>query len=418
MTQEDIFREADAAGFTFGYKLPNEKGNLKSFKVIRIEAEKGDTPTKLVNKIIEAFGREPIRGLLHRGEQLSQLIGGYTDQGITLIVIVESAHLLNRHTVHSLKLIREHTTQPFPPAYASFVLLGNPETIQATINADPSLYQRATRLPPSIKLVGEHLENDEAARLTLTYEQFVEVLSQWDAYARVEFSEMARHSSVYIGTEGDWMMFGDRPSPGYAFTKQVDLSDLAELLWKTLEAGAAEVDRIHDTAFIESQVEHFKKTYASPEHVASLMRDEYGDTSTLDAPTDMFSKLGKPAQMVVRGEGILLEAIEIYEQAKEIIRNEEQAEKIESERKRQKGKQVIETRKRVCELDKWQCVFCGVQVSNNFRYVQVTPGEFLPENVVFSCAPCNTKIKHKVSEAAEMKLIYGRFSEKECSANE
>jgi hypothetical protein len=55
-----------------------------------------------------------------------------------------------------------------------------------------------------------------------------------------------------------------------------------------LAAGAAEVDRIHDMAFVGSQVEHFKKTYALPEHVASLMRDEYGDSYTLDPPTDIF----------------------------------------------------------------------------------------------------------------------------------
>lgn len=86
-------------------------------------------------------------------------------------------------------------------------------------------------------------------------------------------------------------------------------------------------------------------------------------------------------------------------------------EKVENALRRQKEKQVIETRRRVRELDRLQCVFCGAQVDNNFRYVQVTPGEFLPENVVFSCAPCNTKIKHKVPEAASMTPKYGRFAE-------
>jgi Cdc6-like AAA superfamily ATPase len=154
LTQEDIFRDAESGGFTVGYKLPNEEGNLDNFKVIRIQAKKGDAPTRLVNRIIEAFGCKPLRGLLQRGKQLTQLIGSYTDQGVGLIVVIEAAHLLNRHTIYSLKLIREHTTKPFPPAHAGFVLLSNPETIQATVNADQSVMQRANRLPTLLKLVG------------------------------------------------------------------------------------------------------------------------------------------------------------------------------------------------------------------------------------------------------------------------
>lgn len=413
MTQEDVFREAESAGFTFGYKLPDEEGNLKGFKVFRIEAEQGDTSTKIVNKIIEASGVNPRRGLLHRDEQLSRLIDFYTGNGTSLIVVVESAHLLNRRAIYSLKQIREHTTQPYPPARAGFVLLGNPETIQATINSDPSLLQRATRLPTLIKLVDENMENDESLTLILTYEQFEAVLSKWDAYMQVEFSEMARNASVYVAREGDWLMYGGSPSPGYAFTKQVALSDLAGLLWQTLAVGAEGVDRVHDMAFVDSQVEHFKKTYASPEHVASLMRDEYGDSYTLDPPADMFFRLGKPAQMVITREGLLEEAIRVYEQGKEIVHNKDQAEKIERARERQKEKQVIETRRRVRELDKLQCVYCDTAVNNNFRYIQITPGEYLPENVVLSCAPCKTKIKHNVPEAAEMTPKFGRFAASE-----
>ena len=153
MTQEDVFRDAESGGFTVGYKLPNEEGDLDNFKVICIEAKKGDDPARLVNRVIETFGCKPLRGLLQRGKQLSQLIGSYTDQGIGLIVVIESAHLLNRRTIYSLKLVREHTTQPYPPAHVGFVLLGNPETIQATVNTDGGLMQRAARLPTLIKLV-------------------------------------------------------------------------------------------------------------------------------------------------------------------------------------------------------------------------------------------------------------------------
>lgn len=253
------------------------------------------------------------------------------------------------------------------------------------------------------------MADDETAIMTLTYEQFVDVLRQWDGYTHVEFSEMARNFPMHFGREAAWMVFGDGPDPGEAMTKQVELSDLAGLLWQTLAAGAAAVDYIHDATFVETQVEHFKKTYATPEHVASQMRDESGGIYTLTPPADMFFRLGKPAQIVITHDGLLEEAIAIYEQGKEIVHNKDQSEKIERARRRQQEKQVIETRRRVRELDKLQCVYCDAPVNNNFRYVQVTPGEYLPENVVLSCAPCKTKIKHNVPEAAEMTPKFGRF---------
>lgn len=152
MTQEDIFRESET-GFTVGYKLPDEEGNLEGFKLIRIEARKGETPEKVVNRLIEAFGQSPVRDLLRRAEQLSALIGGYIDRGVRLIFIIDSAHLLTRRTIHSLKMIGESGTRPFPPVRPGFVLLGHPEKIQATMNEDPSVGQRSARLPTIIGLI-------------------------------------------------------------------------------------------------------------------------------------------------------------------------------------------------------------------------------------------------------------------------
>jgi hypothetical protein len=259
------------------------------------------------------------------------------------------------------------------------------------------------------------MTNENSAVLQLTYEQFVAVLRQWDDYTHVEFNEMARNFPVYIGGSDSWSWFslGGRITPGYAVTKPANLSDLAELLWKTLQAGPMEVDRIHDETYVSNQVEHFKETYASPEHVASLMRDEDGGRETLEQPTDMFFKLGKPAQIIITREGLLEEAIEIYKQGEEIVNNKDQAEINERARQRQQEKVVTETRKRVRELDKLQCVYCGAPVNNNFRYTQISPGDYLPENIVFSCAPCNTKIKHNAPEVAEMTPKFGRFSEPE-----
>jgi transcription elongation factor Elf1 len=245
--------------------------------------------------------------------------------------------------------------------------------------------------------------------LQLTYEQFAEVLRRLDAYTRVEFSKMARGFPVLIGEDYD--IFGDPRPPSYASTVAVNISDLAELIWRFLEARPDEVDRIHDEVFVESQVEHFKKTYSSPEHVASQIRGEYGERNELASPTELFFKLGKPARRILMEEGFLEEAIKAFEQGEEIVRGKEQGEKIENSRRRRQEKQMIETRRRVRELDSLQCVFCGTQVSNNFRYVQLAAGEYLPENVVLSCSPCNTRLKHKVPEAAEMAPTFGRFTD-------
>jgi Cdc6-like AAA superfamily ATPase len=152
MTQEDIFRESES-GFTVGYKLPDVEGNLEGFKLIRIEARKGDTPAKVVNRLIEAFGYSPVRDLLRRAEQLSALVGSYIDRGIRLIFIIDSADLLTRRTIYSLKMIGESGTQPFPPVRPGFILLGRPEKIQATVNEDPSVGQRSARLPTLIRLI-------------------------------------------------------------------------------------------------------------------------------------------------------------------------------------------------------------------------------------------------------------------------
>lgn len=263
------------------------------------------------------------------------------------------------------------------------------------------------------------MAEEKTPELRLTYDEFVSVLRKLDAYTQLEFNEMSRGFPVITGSDEDFhAAFGGAPPPGYANTTAVNISDLAELIWKFLVAGADEADRIHDEVFVERQVEHFKSTYSSPEHIASQMRDEYGHRLDLAPPTELFFKLGKPARMILMGEGFLEEAIKAYEQGEEIVRNKEQGEMIERSRKRQQEKEMIETRKRVRELDNLQCVFCGARVSHNPRYVILSAGEYQPENVVLSCSPCHTKIKHKVPEAAEMAPTFGRFADPEIETGE
>lgn len=243
-----------------------------------------------------------------------------------------------------------------------------------------------------------------APTLQLTYEQFLAVLRQWDTYARVEFSEMARGFPV--------VTLEDSRSGGYrtgaAILTALKLSKLAEIIWKTLEAGPDEVDRIHDESFVDSQVEHFKKCYSSPERVESQLISGYG---TLEPPANMFFKLGKPAQMAIMRDGLLEEAIKTYQQAEEISHNNEQAEKIERSWKWQQKKQITENRNRARELDRDQCVFCGVQVTTiTRRYAQLSPDRDEPDSVVVCCRFCQTKLKHKAPGEADPVTTFGRFS--------
>lgn len=244
--------------------------------------------------------------------------------------------------------------------------------------------------------------------LQLTYEQFLAVLSRWDSYMYVEFSEMSR--GLPAETAMGEMLSGIHRTPGRASAVHARLSDLAGIMWRTLEAGASEVDRIHDEVFFESQVEHFRKTYASPEHVAAQLRDEYGYWHELDPPTEMFWKLGKAARMVIAREGWLEEAVEAYRRGEEICRDKEQAEKNERAQRREVEKSMAETRRRVRELDGSQCVFCGAVITNNFRYVQLSQGEFEPENVVFACATCHATLRRVTPEEAGFRPAFGRFA--------
>jgi hypothetical protein len=243
----------------------------------------------------------------------------------------------------------------------------------------------------------------------LTYDQFFNVIRRWDAYMHLEFSEMPR--SFPVTDSMDDLLSSGRHTPGYGTAVSINLSDLAEIMWKTLKAGPEKVDYIHDESFIEIQVKHFKQCFASPEQVAANFKDTWGET--LPPPSEMFFRLGKPAQMALIREDLLEEAIDIYAQGEEIHRNKEQAKIIESGRRRDQEKEIIATRKRARELDKSQCAFCGKHVVKNFRYAQLAPGSYKPDNVVVVCTGCNSKLKDTTAQETGMSPRFGRFSERE-----
>jgi hypothetical protein len=86
-TKEEIYRSVRGA-FAFGLGLPHEDGNLANFEVVEIEAQKKDDITKLVNRIIEAFGLKPEREHLHKTKQLSQLISSRIESGLNFVVVI------------------------------------------------------------------------------------------------------------------------------------------------------------------------------------------------------------------------------------------------------------------------------------------------------------------------------------------
>jgi hypothetical protein len=58
MSREDVFRNSEG-GFVFGFALPPNKGNLRRFKILCLEAERNDDQVKLLTKLIRAFGEQP-----------------------------------------------------------------------------------------------------------------------------------------------------------------------------------------------------------------------------------------------------------------------------------------------------------------------------------------------------------------------
>jgi len=134
--------------------LPREKGNLDSFKVVRIKVEKHDDYTKLGNKIIQTLGEKPFRSLLDRGKQLERLFDWYMERDFILVIVISSAHLINSKTIYDLKRMREFSSEPFPKSSPAFILLGNPDQLQGLMEEHVGIQMRSSNLPaPKLRLV-------------------------------------------------------------------------------------------------------------------------------------------------------------------------------------------------------------------------------------------------------------------------
>lgn len=254
--------------------------------------------------------------------------------------------------------------------------------------------------------------------LQLTYRQFKAVLREWDGYTFLELKRMSR--GIPSATSA-LRLLGDGYDPEAAETVDLNLSDLADFLWKSLEAGPGAADRIHDEYYAEEQARHFEEIYQSPERVAGTLRTEYG---WLPSPEEVFIKLGQPAQLIIVRDGVLPRAVDNYGRGVSLKREREEAERLETRRRAEERRKVAEAVRRMRELDKSQCVFCGKKLASHLSYVRITGGtyevlerrygapdstKFNADEVALSCKSCASKLTG-APEGAGMMLTFGRFS--------
>lgn len=252
----------------------------------------------------------------------------------------------------------------------------------------------------------------EESTLNLTFEDFVEVLRRWDAYAFLEISEMSRGFPVTTS---------DNFSPrDVAQAVGVELSELAGLLWESLQAGPREVDRIHDEHFAEEQAKFFRECYESVEGITRSISNFVGQ---LKPPMEMFVQLGKPAQMLLVRDGVLQAAVENYRQAEVEKQRAEDAEARSRRAQNEYERKVNRNAKLIRDLDKSRCVFCGKEVLSHLRYVRAAGGvyevierrdlsgdEGVEAELMLACRACASAVQGKRTNEAGVTPTYGRFA--------
>lgn len=143
-TQEEIFRELShsglGGGFVAGNKLPKERGSLKEFKIIRIDAIEDENIDKLSGRLIEKLGEKPKRIIRSREEQLKALIKESYKKGKRFITIIRKAHLLHPRVLCSLKILHEFDIRK--SIFPGFVLLGDIEKIKKLLAEEKGVEMR------------------------------------------------------------------------------------------------------------------------------------------------------------------------------------------------------------------------------------------------------------------------------------
>ncbi len=143
-TQEEIFQKLSRSGlgggFAAGNKLPKERGSLKEFKVVRIDAVEDENIAKLSGRLIEKLGEKPKRVIRSREIQLKTLIEDFYNKGKRFITIIKKAHLLHSKTLRSLKILHEFDVRK--SIFPSFILLGDIEKIKELLAKEKGIEMR------------------------------------------------------------------------------------------------------------------------------------------------------------------------------------------------------------------------------------------------------------------------------------
>lgn len=247
--------------------------------------------------------------------------------------------------------------------------------------------------------------------LEISYQDFLAVLEAWDEYALVLFEELSRQLGKEMNERNYHNQFSypEHNFPNMLSVEIKNLSDLAEVFWKSLKDDPKEVERIHDEFFVNTQVEYFKNKFSSAKKLVGeydyWVNEENCYNYKMPNPMIIFVKLGKPAQLIIIEEGFLEIASSNYEQAKQIKFRKEYEEEMNVRKHKEEMKIISGIEKKVRELDKKQCAYCGREYKYaSFQYSKINDKEFAEDNVLLACNKC-----FKETKKSKLNPKYGRF---------
>lgn len=238
--------------------------------------------------------------------------------------------------------------------------------------------------------------------LKINSEDFFKVLKEWEKYTFVLLKKLAKDMPTSFELDSYERQYIYAP-----FAKEVKLSDLSELLWKSLESGIDDIDTVHDEHFVDEQVDYFKKHFSSAEIIVGnfdYLAENFHHYD-LNEPMKFFVKLGKLAQLQLIQEGFLEMAVSNYEKAKQILEKRYYDGEIQRQEQLEKNRIILRVKKRVREQDNDQCVFCGRSYNyHSFDYLKTNQEEFEADSVLLGCKGCLSKRKKQNLEPK-----FGRF---------
>lgn len=245
--------------------------------------------------------------------------------------------------------------------------------------------------------------------LKVSYEDFVSVLKEWEKYTSIRIKKLAKDMPTSFNEMGSY----DGQYVQVPFAEDAELSELAMLLWKSFEAFEEDfnkVDDTHDEIFRNEQVQYFKLKFDDVEIiVADIDTDEHRGWYDLDNPMQSFVKLGKAAQLEIVQSGFLEIAVSNYKKAEKIVSEQKYEEFVKEQKRIEEIKVKSGIEKKIRELDKKQCVYCGkdYKYAASFQYFKINDEEFSEDNVLLSCNGCVRK-----KEMKDIEPTHGRFANK------